>query len=185
MAAVSSALSFRAIAIARKPASASLQAIPSPNPRLPPVTITLRMVTDELSCLRNRQCRNEIDGGRDLVRGKFLAAEVQDVLPCLPVVSVFVVGLSLQNDIRNYKSTGDGIFPRSNQRHANLWMAVDDRFYFLRMDLKSSDVDDPITPADEIVAIPAKFERIACIHKALRILERAAVFTQVTKRGAL
>src|ERR1700679_309025 len=180
MAAVSSALSFRAIAIARKPASASLQAIPSPNPRLPPVTITLRMVTDELSCLRNRQCRNEIDGGRDLVRGELLAAELEDVLPCLPIVAVLVVGLSVQHDIRNYQSTGDGIFPRPDQRHTNLRMAVDDRFYFLRMDLQASDVDDPIAPADEIVAIPAEFERIPCIHKALRILERAAVFPQVT-----
>ena len=64
-------------------------------------------------------------------------------------------------------------------------MAIDDCFDFFRMDLETAHIDDPVAPADEVVAAPAEFEGIACIHKALRILEWAAVFTQVTKRRAL
>src|ERR1700722_142932 len=103
MAAVSSALSFRAIAIARKPASASLQAIPSPNPRLPPVTITLRMVTDELSSLGDGQSSSEIDDCWNLVRGKLLTAQRQDLLLYSPVVDVPGSGLGVQNNISNDK----------------------------------------------------------------------------------
>src|SRR5580698_295962 len=164
IAAVSSGLSFRAIAIARKPASANLQAIPNPNPRLPPVTITLRMVTDELSSLSDRQRGNEVDDGRDLVRGEFLTAEQQDGLPYLRFVLALVVRFRIQHNISNHQCAGDGIFSGSNQRHTNFRMAIYDRFDFFRMDLQAADIDDPVAPADEIVAVPTEFEGIACIH---------------------
>ncbi len=95
-----------------------------------------------------------------------------------------VAGRSVQNDIGNYESTGDGIFLVRTSDILNPWMAVDDRFHFLGMHFQAADVDDPIAPANEVVAIPAQFEYIACIHKALRILERAAVFAQITERSA-
>ena len=53
---------------------------PQTQSRLPPVTITLRMAANQFSGLSNRQGRNEIDHGRDFVRGKLLTAELQDIL---------------------------------------------------------------------------------------------------------
>src|SRR6202789_3177141 len=76
----SSLLSLRAIAIARNPVSVSRRAIPKPIPRLPPVTITLRMPADEFPGLSDRQGGNEIDCRRDLMGRKCLTTEPQDIV---------------------------------------------------------------------------------------------------------
>src|SRR5271156_5218321 len=106
MADVSSVLSLRAIAIARKPASVSLRVIPRPIPRLPPVTTTLRMEADELPGICDRQGGNEIDGGGDLMRWQNLAAMAQDI-----DAKGAAGGLRriLQNHFGDDQRTGDGI----------------------------------------------------------------------------
>ena len=53
MASCNSGLSLRARAITRYPAFAKQRTMPSPMPRLPPVTMTLRMPAYQLSCVRD------------------------------------------------------------------------------------------------------------------------------------
>ena len=50
-------------------------------------------------------------------------------------------------------------------------MAIDDRFDFFRMHLQASDVDDPIPPADEVVAAISQFEQVAGIDEAVRVFQ--------------
>src|SRR5262249_16503371 len=79
-AARNSSLSRRATAIALKPAFASLSAIASPMPRLPPVTRTLRIGARQLSGRRHVQRLDEADHRRYLVRSQRGAAIGQDLL---------------------------------------------------------------------------------------------------------
>src|SRR5271170_25318 len=64
----------------RNPVSASLRAIPRPKPRLPPVTITLRMATDQLSGFGHSQVSHDIDHRWNFVRRERLAAKQQDLV---------------------------------------------------------------------------------------------------------
>src|SRR2546422_8406366 len=68
-------VSFRATAMARYPTPVSLRAMAMPSPRLPPVTITLRIATHHFACRSDGQGRNEGDRRRNLVPRKRCAAE--------------------------------------------------------------------------------------------------------------
>src|SRR5215469_6313289 len=80
MAAVKALFSRRATTIARYPAQVSRCAIPSPSPRLPPVTMTLRIAAHQLASVGDGQRRNDVNCYRDLVGWKSLATEVKNIL---------------------------------------------------------------------------------------------------------
>src|SRR5262245_25940613 len=69
----------RAIATTWYPSSVSLRTIPRPIPRLPPVTITLRIITNQFACSGNFQRGDATDRNRDLVCGQALAAGLDDL----------------------------------------------------------------------------------------------------------
>src|SRR5580704_12443953 len=74
----SSELSLRASATTWHPVFARRRTIPRPMPRLPPVTMTLRMTAYQLSSLRDVYRGNKADRRRHLMRRQRLAAELLD-----------------------------------------------------------------------------------------------------------
>src|SRR5436305_15036048 len=80
IAARNSGLSLRATTITRWPELARRRTVPSPMPRLPPVTMTLPMAASQLSGRRDGQRGDEADRRRHLVRRQRLAAELLDRL---------------------------------------------------------------------------------------------------------
>src|SRR5271170_5065081 len=94
----------------RNPVSASLRAIPRPKPRLPPVTITLRMATNQLSGFGHSQAGHYIDYRGNFVRRERLAAKQQDfVLEFRNGVSGGARGC-VQDHVGHDKRAGDWIF---------------------------------------------------------------------------
>lgn len=71
----------------------------------------------------------------------------------VPVVHV-------QNHVGYHQRTRDRALSGSHQRHPDLWMSINHGFYFLRMDLQASDVDDAVPPAHEVIAIPAQLDQV-------------------------
>jgi hypothetical protein len=51
-------------------------------------------------------------------------------------------------------------------------VTIDHCFDFLRMYFQATDVDDPISPAYEIIAVTTQIEHVARIHEAVRGCER-------------
>jgi hypothetical protein len=64
-------------------------------------------------------------------------------------------------------------------------MAIYNGFYFLGMNLQSSDIDDATTPSDKMVAVAAQFDHIAGVNKSIGIDQRGYVLTDVALCGAL
>src|ERR1043166_6766197 len=115
----SSSLILRAIAMTQYPHSASLRAMPSPRPRLPPVTTILRMVAHQLAGLGDVEGRHEADRGRHLVLGKIGAARLHDLAFELggAVRGCLAGRRRAQQDIRHDNLAGDRIAARTNKRH--------------------------------------------------------------------
>src|SRR6267143_1406726 len=151
----SGSLSFRATAMARYPAAASLRAMPRPSPRLPPVTRTLRIPAHDLTCRGNGQGRNKVDRRRDLVPGKRRAAVLEDrVLESL-AARVCGAGFSVQHHVSDDERSHDGVLLGPHLRNAHLRVRIDHRFDLLRVHLLAADVDDAIPSADEVIALTA------------------------------
>src|SRR5579884_1224684 len=146
--------------------------MPRPRPRLPPVTITLRIGTHQLSGFGDGQRRNKVDRGGHFVGRQTLSAEQQDVF--LKAASGMLPGLrrGVQNDIGNHEGSSYRVLPGAHERHSYVGMLVNHRLDFLRVYFESSHIDNAISPPDEIVAIPAQLNHIARIHKAVRLTER-------------
>src|ERR1700724_4072917 len=121
--------------------------MPSPRPRLPPVTMTLRSVSGmahELAAGADREHRHEADRGRDLVLAEIVAAEPQDLaLECL-AAGVLAGTRVAQHDVGNDQRAGDRALAPAHERHAHLRMAVDHRFDLLGRDLEAADIDDAV-----------------------------------------
>src|SRR5437867_3126274 len=137
----------------------SRRTIPSPRPRLPPVTITLRM-TIQLAGCGNRERGHEPNRGRNLVRGQALVTDLQDL--ALEVRSPAArAGLSVQDDVRGDERAGNGTSPGTHHRHPYRRVPVDRRLDFLGVDLQSSHVDEAVPPAEEVVPIAAALHHVA------------------------
>src|SRR5437879_5931645 len=63
----------------RYPSHVSLREMPRPSPRLPPVTMTLRMAACHLAGCRKDQRADKVDRRRDLVPSKHLTAKLHDL----------------------------------------------------------------------------------------------------------
>src|SRR2546427_2051018 len=101
IAVVSWLVSLRATATTRYPACVSLRTMPKPKPRLPPVTMTLRIVTCHLTCRRDIQSRHKIQHRRHLVPRERFAANLQDLVLQFGSVEAGRIVVVLQNDIGN------------------------------------------------------------------------------------
>src|SRR5712691_13228853 len=113
IAALSSSVLVRAMATTWYPTAVSLRAIPRPNPRLPPVTMTLRMLTGHLPRRIDGQNRNEVERYRHLVPRQCVAAEPEDLvlqqrIPAFHNPPVHCVRIAVQHHIGNDERTRNG-----------------------------------------------------------------------------
>src|SRR4051812_29854893 len=148
-----------------------------PSPRLPPVTMTLRM-TGQLAGGGELQGRNETDRGGNLVRSEMIAAESEDL------AGTPRLGRAAQHHRGGDPRTRERTPSRPHHRHADRRMAVDGRLDFLRVDLEPADVDDAVAPAQEVVPIAAPFDDVARIDEAVLAGDRAAFFTEIGGGGS-
>src|SRR5437867_565565 len=161
----------RATAITRCPVAHSVLAIPSPRPRLPPVTMTLGIASPELAGCRDRQRRREANRGGDFVGGERPAAGREDLRTrALDRRGVGHVAAG-QNNLGRHDRPGNRILARFDERHPHAGMPIDDGFDFLRMDLQTTDVDDPTASSDEEVSIFASLDDIAGVDETVRVAE--------------
>src|SRR5579885_1634536 len=150
---------------------------PSPIPRLPPVTITLRTLTHQLARPRDGQLLSKRDRGRHLVAGEGIVTKLQNFLLQRPSPSI--LGRRLQDDFRDNEGTGNRALSGPHQRHTHLRVAIDDGFNLFGMHFQPPDVDHTISPADKIVAIAALFDHISGIDKTVRVLQYAVRLADV------
>src|ERR1041385_6044913 len=132
-------LILRATAIAQYPESARRWTIPSPSPRLPPVTRTLRMRARELAAVGHREALHKRDRNRYFPFGLAVAAELDDLtldfrFACVRVACVERV----ENHVGNHNRSRDRVLLRTHQRHSHVRMTIDHPFDFFRMDLHSA-----------------------------------------------
>src|SRR5580698_8640860 len=140
--------------------------MPSPSPRLAPVTRTLRQFAGRGDVER----RHDRDGDGHLVARQGFAAERQYVV----LDSQLAAGtptIGFQHDIGNYDRAGDRTLFRPHQRHSDLWMPVDNRLDLLRMDLQSPDIDDATAAASKDVTIAASLHHVAGIDEPITIAQ--------------
>src|SRR5580704_16226544 len=129
--------------------------IPRPRPRLPPVTITLRMAS-HLAGGGNLERGNEPDRRRDLVRGQGVVTELKDLaLEVDNLAASGGIGLAFQDDVGGDQRSDDGTPGGPHHRHSYRRVAVDRRFDFLRVDLQHSNVDDAAPSTQEVVPVAA------------------------------
>src|SRR5689334_17098091 len=157
MALVSAPLSRRAMAMTSWPAARSVVAIPSPSPRLPPVTMTLGIATPEFAGRRDLECVDDADRRRNLERGQRAPTRGEDLgLGALDRRTVErPLSIQCENDVGGDNRAGDRVLARRNQRHADTWMPIDHGFDLFRMNLQATDIDDAAPPAHEIPAATA------------------------------
>src|SRR3569623_858096 len=124
--------------------------MPNPMPRLPPVTMTLRMAAHQLSGLRDIKRGNEADRRGYLVRRERLAAELLDGLLQLDCLLSFRRRRISEEDIGDHERTRNRILLRLHQRQPHLRMGVQHGLDFLGMNLKAAAVDHAVAPALEV-----------------------------------
>src|SRR5262245_45462498 len=185
---LSSSVFVRAMATTWYPTSVSLRAIPRPNPRLPPVTITLRMVTCHLTRGIDGQNGNEVERYRNLVPRQGVAAEPQDLVLQRLILAfhnspVRCVCISMQHHIGDDKRARNGTSARPDTRHAYRRVLVQHSLDLLRVDFQSSDIDDPAPAAQEVVAIAASFHDVARINEPPGVHEWRAFLADIAGRG--
>src|SRR6266850_6753529 len=156
-----------------------------PRPRLPPVTITLRM-TGQLAGGGNLERGNETDRRRNLVGGQAVVTDLKDLAPYVHPLATGAarIGLSLQDDVGGDERTGNGTSPGPHHRHADRRVPVDRRLDFLRVDLQSSDVDDAAPSTEEVVPVAAAFHHVAGVDEAFIVGERGLLLAEIADRVA-
>src|SRR5438309_354751 len=122
----------------------SRRTIARPSPRLPPVTITLRM-TDQLASGGKLERRHETDCRRNLVAGQAIVANSKD-LALVGRAQAARGRIVFQNDICNDQRTSNRASSWAHHRHADCRVPVDGCLDFLRVDLQSADVDRAAAP---------------------------------------
>src|SRR5271166_4450435 len=162
--------------------------MPSPIPRLPPVTTMLRMLARMMprrfSGGREIERSNEAYGRRHLVLRKAVTADLQDFVLELEGSLIGLIAPPSEDHVGDDDGTGDGILSSAHERHADIGMAVDDGLDLLGMHLQSPDVDDPAPPSDEKVTPAAQFDDVAGIEESFRIEQRPLDAAQIAARGS-
>src|SRR6266851_3564082 len=145
-----------------------------PKPRLPPVTMTLRMRTRQFASLADRQGRYEADHHRNLVLGQGGATAFEDFPPQRSDLSAGAAGLRLflQDNLGHDDRAREGILSRAHERHPHVRMPIDDRLDLFGMDLQAADIDDAAFSADEMVAIAAQLQHVAGVHESFMVCQR-------------
>src|ERR1700719_4454474 len=148
--------------------------MPSPSPRLAPVTKTVRaalaIAPRQFAGRADVERRHDRDGRRNLVARQSFAAERQYVVLDL-LLSARARAIGFEHDVGNHDRAGDRALFRPHQRHSYLWMPVDDRFDLLGMDLQSADIDDAAAAAGEDVAIAAPLHHVTGIDETVAIAQ--------------
>src|SRR2546426_1840525 len=162
--------------MAQYPSQISRRTIPRPRPRLPPVTMTLRMA-GQLAGGGDLEGTNKTDRRRNLVGGQRVVADLKDL-----ALDVRAAGLCVQDDVGGDERTGDRTFSRLHPRHSYRRVSVDRRLDFLRVDFQSSDVDDAVPSTEEVVAVAAAFHHVAGVDEAVITCERGAILADVRDR---
>src|ERR1700757_5350569 len=140
--------------------------MPSPSPRLAPVTTTLRIRAYQLSGGRHLQPRHDTDGRRSLVCGERLAAALQQLVRELLWRRARPPGLAVgEHDVRDHHRPRDRTASRAHQGHAHPGVSVDDRLDLLRIHLESADVDYAAPAAKKIAAPAALLDEIARVDR--------------------
>src|SRR5436190_3403883 len=150
--------------------------MPRPRPRLPPVTMTLRMLANQLSGRADVQRRHESNRRGHLVGGEPLVAEAEDV---------GLVGrrrLAVEDDVGDDQGSGDGAAPRPDAGHADGRVTGDHRLDLFGEHLLAADVDDTAPTTEEVVAVTASLHDVAGIHEAL-LIAQSGVFAEVAAGG--
>src|SRR5271165_4066146 len=117
----------------RYPAPLSLRAMPSPSPRLAPVTITLSTVTRHFTCGSHGQYGDKVYRRGNLMTRKRVPAKLHNLMPKLISPPGRGARCFIENNIGDDKGTGYRVLSRSNEGHPHPRMPVDHGFYFLRM----------------------------------------------------
>src|ERR1700733_6642903 len=162
MASVTCLVFCRANAITLKPEAASLRAMPSPRPRLAPVTRTVRAAA--LAMAAFIMAARQFSGRSDIERWNernsswhFVARQGRTaVRQNVGVDLCFRAGshaFALQYHIGDHDRAGHGILPRAHQRHPHLRMAIDDGLDFLGVNFLAADIDDAAFAAGESVTV--------------------------------
>src|SRR5436309_1768627 len=116
--------------------------MPSPRPRLPPVTTTLRITADQLAGAVHAEPGDEVDRRGNLVPRQRLATVPQQLLLDVRRDAVRAVGGRLELDIGDHEGAGDRTLSRAHARHAHARVAVQYGLDFFGMHLQPADVDD-------------------------------------------
>src|SRR5450432_4834734 len=138
-----------------------------PSPRLPPVTMTLRMLARHFACRGNSQRGNDVYRCRNLMPGKRVSTKLEDLTLKFTNIPHRGIRLVLENYVCHHERTGYRILSRPDERHPDLRMPIDHTFDLFRMDLKPPNVDDPISPPHKIIAITPKVDHVTRVNEAL------------------
>src|SRR6266853_1026721 len=156
--------------------------MPRPSPRLPPVTMTLRIRPGELAGGGNVERGHEMDDRRYFVPRQGLATGIENLV--FQSLGLGYAGRGLDHDIGDDDGPGDRALARLDQRHADRGMAVDHRLDLFGVDLEAADIDDPAAAADEMVAAVAQLDHVAGIDEAVGAAERLGHAAEIAVGGA-
>src|SRR5580704_6723663 len=159
--------------------------MPSPSPRLAPVTSTVRaalaIAPRQFAGRTDVERRHDRDGRGNLVARQRRAAELQYVVLDL-LLAARVSAFGFKHNVGNHDRAGDGISLRPHQRHSHLWMPVDDRLDLLGMNLQPTDIDDAAAAAGKDVTIAAPLHHVAGIDEAVTIAQARMLRAEITLR---
>src|SRR5438128_3781948 len=158
--------------------------MPSPRPRVPPVTTTLRITTDQLAGAVHAEAGDEVDCRGNLVPRQRLATMPQQLFLDLGHAAGRALGDRLELDVRDDERAGDRTLSCAHARHPHARMAVQHRFDFLGMDLEPADVDDAAAAADEVVTLTASLDHVSGVHEAVGAEQRLVARVEIAARGA-
>src|ERR1700746_1496893 len=142
--------------------------MPSPSPRLAPVTRTLRIRAYQLSGGPQLEPRHDTDGRRYLVWRERPAAALQQLVRELLRRRARPPGIAVgEHDVRDHHRPRDRTASRAHQGHAPPRVGVDDRLDLLRIHLESADVDHAAPAAKKIAAPVTLLDKIARVDRPL------------------
>ena len=105
------------MSMTRSPAEANLHTVHRPRPRLPPVTMTLRMTARQLAGVRDMQGGHETHERGDLVARQMLLAELANLL--LDLCNrrrILAYGGSVQHHLGHDDGAGERALLRRDER---------------------------------------------------------------------
>src|SRR5262245_59526294 len=176
----SASVSRRAMTMTRSPAEANLREVHRPSPRLPPVTMTLRMTARQFAGVGDIQAWHETHERWNLMAGQMLLAELANLLfGPRNRRRVLASRGSVQDHLSHDDGTRERALLRKDQCHSHLGMSVDHRLDFLRVHLGPAHVDDAAAAAAEIAAILDAFDHVAGINEAVRTGQCRRSFAQI------